>query len=99
MERAEKVDSESVCHFCGNRVPKEKCDECGEFVLNTKLTTVIEVDKTKKRLCDFCESVSLGKHTYEHNKKVFATLNDREKLQHIKSNYTFAYLYIKELRG
>ena len=88
---------ENICKHCGNIIPLEKCDECGMLVLITKLTTVIDVDKTKQKLCDFCENVSYGKHTYEHNKKVFDIKNEYEKLEHIKNNPTFAYLYIKEL--
>lgn len=99
LERTDKINPEAVCHFCGNQVPKIKCDECGKFVLNTKLTTVIHVDKTRQQLCNFCESISHGKHTYKHNKKVFAVLSEREKHHHLKSNPTFAYLYIKELEN
>ncbi len=99
MDIKNKINFEQVCHFCGNCVPKEKCDECGKFVFKTKLMTMIHLDKTKQKLCEFCQSISLGKHTYEHNKKVFKILNNREKLQHIKSNPTFAYLYIKDMVG
>ncbi len=91
------VSKIKVCGFCGTKIPLRTCDECHELVPAPELTHVIHVDKTEQKLCNHCERLSYGKHVYDHSLKTFKVFNEREKLQHIHDNPTFAYLYIKQL--
>jgi len=91
------MENEEICGRCGSIIPLKECDECKELTKTTELMNVTHADGTVQNLCPMCEGISYGKHTYAHNKKVWAHLNEKERWNYVKSNYSFAYLYIKEL--